>query len=150
MRSDVPRHVCGVIAAIWVWASTAVSVVAQETVTLDAMLIHASNRPAALDTRLDRVEYRLRRVFGFEHYGFVNQSQTLLTLPAHTRMDLVGGYVMQIDASSRDGRIRANVQWFQNGRRLLSTSIAQRRGVPAILGGPPHDEGALILVLEFR
>lgn len=124
--------------------------VSAQTVSLDAMLIHASDRPAALDTRLDRIEYRLRRIFQFEHYGFMSETRTLITLPSESRVDLGHGYVLRVNASSRDGRIRAEIQWYRGGERLMSTSISQRRGVPAILGGPPHDGGTLILILEFK
>ncbi len=121
-----------------------------QTVTVEAMLIHASDRPAALDARMDRVEYRLRRIFQFEHYGLLNIIQSAMTLPSQARLDIGHGYVLNIDASQRDGRVRAQVEWYQGSTRLLSTSVQQRRNVPAILGGPPHDGGTLILVLEFR
>ncbi len=121
-----------------------------QTVTMETMLIHASDRPAALDTRLDRVEYRLRRIFQFEHYGFLGETRTLITLPSQTRIDIGHGYTLSVNASSRNGRVRAEIEWHSAGQRLMSTSISQRRGVPAILGGPPHDEGVLILVVEFK
>jgi len=121
-----------------------------QTVTLEAMLIHASDRPAALDTRLDRIEYRLRRIFQFEHYGFLDETRTVITLPSQSRVDIGHGYALDINASSRDGRIRAEIRWYRGNQRIMSTSVSQRRGVPAILGGPPHDGGTLILVLEFK
>jgi len=121
-----------------------------QTVTLEAILIHASDRPAALDTRLDRIEYRLRRIFQFEHYGFLNETRTLITLPSQTRVDIGHGYALDINASSRDGRVRAEIQWYRGNQRMMSTSVSQRRNVPAILGGPPHNGGTLILVLEFK
>ncbi len=147
------QYSCGAIlflSALLYFEVGASPLTAQSTVTLDMLLIHASDRPAALDTRLDRVEFRLRRIFGFEHYGFLQQQRTLMTLPTSTRLQLVTGHVVQIQAERRDGRIRAHIEWFEKRERLLATSITQRRGVPAILGGPPHDEGSLILVLEFE
>lgn len=125
------------------WASA-------QTVTMEAMLIHASDRPAALDYRLDKVEYRLRRIFGFEHYGFLGESRTLLTLPSQTTASLGHGYTLWVNAAGRDGRVRAEVQWRRGSEILLSTTVSQKRGVPAVLGGPPHDGGTLILVLEFK
>jgi hypothetical protein len=123
---------------------------AQTTANLDALLIHASNQPKALDTRLDRIEYRLRRIFNFEHYGVLGHQQTLLTLPAQLQLDLGHGYRLQLDARSRDGRVQAQVVWMRGGERLLTTSVNQSRGTPAVLGGPPHDGGTLILVLTFE
>ena len=133
--------------ALWLLLAATASA---QTVTLDAMLIHASDRPAALDRRLDRIEYRLRRIFQFEHYGFMGETRTLLTLPADTHVELGHGYTVAINASARGNRIHATMAWYHEDERLLGTSVSQRRGVPAILGGPPHEEGVLILVLEFR
>lgn len=144
------RMVCGWVCVVLCLAVGALDAAAQQTVTLDLLLIHASDQPAALDTRLDRVEFRLRRIFGFEHYGFMQQQRTVLTLPTQTRVPLVTGQVVQLRAEARNGRIRTHIEWYQDQERLLATSLTQRRGVPAILGGPPHAEGNLILVLEYE
>ncbi len=124
--------------------------VAAQTVTMEAMLIQASDRPQAMNQRLDKVEYRLRRVFQFEHYGFLGESRTALTLPSQTTVSLGHGYTLWVNATGRDGRVRAEIQWRRGSEVLLSTTVSQKRGVPAVLGGPPHDGGTLILVLEFK
>lgn len=137
---------------LWVGIAllTCTTAASAQTVSLDAMLIHASDRPAALDTRLDRIEYKLRRIFQFEHYAFMGETRTLINLPSQTRVDIGHGYTLDVSASSRDGRVRAEIQWYRGDERMMRTSIAQKRGVPAILGGPPHDGGVLILVVEFK
>lgn len=148
VKCRLPITGCRLLIAIGLLAcATGVSA---QTVTLEAKLIHASDRPAALDTRLDAIEFRLRRIFQFEHYGFLNETRTLITLPSQTRVDIGNGYTLDVKASSRDGRIRAEIQWYRGSQRMMSTSVSQKRGVPAILGGPPHDGGTLILVLEFK
>ena len=128
------------------WASAGFG----QAVTMQSRLIFATNQPQALDTRLDDIEYRLRRIFQFEHYGFLGQSSTIIHLPSQSRVDLGHGYHLEVDARSRDGRVAADIQWFRGRDRLISTSVRQRRGVPAVLGGPPHNGGTLILVLEFQ
>lgn len=119
-------------------------------VTLEAMLIQATDRPQAMDQRLDKIEYRLRRVFAFEHYGFMGESRTILSLPSETTVALGHGYSLRVNASAQDGRIRAQVQWIKGESILLNTSVTQKRGVPSILGGPPYNDGTLILVLQFN
>jgi len=145
------------IAGVRVWLCAVVALLGwgipvahAETVSVDAMLIHASDRPAALDTRLDKIEYRLRRMFRFEHYGYMGGAQALLTLPSSTTLSLGHGYTLQIQATSSKGRVRADLEWKKGNQSLMKSTLAQSRGVPAILGGPPHDGGTLILILEFR
>ncbi len=121
-----------------------------QPVTVEAMLIHASDRPAPMDHRMERVEYRLRRIFGFEHYRFLGKTSSIVNPPAEIRMNLDHGYSLHVNATSGNGRIRANIRWMRDRETLLSTAVNQRRGVPAILGGPPHEEGTLILVLTFE
>jgi hypothetical protein len=73
-----------------------------------------------------------------------------LTLPSQSQLDLGHGYRLQLDARARDGRVHAQVVWMRGGERLLTTSVTQSRGTPAVLGGPAHDGGTLILVLTFE
>jgi hypothetical protein len=121
-----------------------------QTVNLEAMLIHASNQSAAPDGRVSRVEPQLRRVFQFSHYRQIGSTRQTLGLPSQNRINLGHGYTLNLNTSDQGGRVRAEVEWYQGGTRLLSTSVTQQRGVPAILGGPPYQEGTLILILEFR
>lgn len=133
-----------------IWMTGWLSVATGQTVTMETKLIHATDRPQALDTRLDDIEFRLRRIFQFEHYGFLGESRSIIILPSQTRVELGHGYRLNVQARSRDGRVAADIEWYRGTDRLLSTSVSQRRGVPAILGGPPHDGGTLILVLRFN
>ncbi len=58
-------------------------------VSMDAMLILASNDPAPLDRRLERVEYKLRPLFRFEYYRFMGEGTGLLNLPGETSIALI-------------------------------------------------------------
>ncbi len=118
--------------------------------SVEAMLIHASDRPAPLDIRMEKVEYRLRRIFGFEHYRFMGKTSAIIHPPAQVRLEIHEDYVLHINATSSNDRVRAQVRWMQDRESLLSTSVAQRRGIPVILGGPPHEGGTLILILTFK
>jgi hypothetical protein len=120
-------------------------------VTIEAMMILASDDSAPLDRRLDRIEYKLRRIFGFEHYRHFGEGRVTVELPAETTLQLGKGYRLRIDARKADkGRIRTRVEWFKGEQPLLSTSVVLKKGAPAILGGPPHGEGTLIVTLTAK
>jgi hypothetical protein len=117
-------------------------------VTIQATMILASNDPAPLDSRLDKVEYKLRRIFGFEYYRHYGEGTALLNLPGDSILELGHGFRLAISASgSRDDKIRTSVQWFRGDEMVLNTTVGMKRGVPVILGGISHGGGTLIVTL---
>ena len=122
-----------------------------EPITLKATLILASNESLPLDSRLDKVEYQLRRVFGFENYTHYGEATTVANVPSTVTMELGHGYRLELTLSPRrKGGITAEVRWLRGDVVLISTRVGMQRGVPAILGGPPHEGGNLIVSLEAQ
>lgn len=122
-----------------------------ETVNLDAMLILASNDPAPLDRRLERVEHQLRPLFRFEYYRHLGSSSAAVALPGATKIALGDGHFLDVQASAaKDDKVRAQVRWFRGDEPLVNTVVNLRRGKPVILGGVPHGNGKLIVTLTTR
>ena len=127
---------------------TAAATSSAEPVSIQATLILASNDPAPLDSRLDKVEYKLRRIFGFEYYRHYGEGSALLNLPGQSTIDLGHGFRLRMAASgSRDDKIRTTVQWFRGDELVLNTTVGMKSGVPVILGGISHGGGTLIVTL---
>ena len=148
MRAHKTSHVfvSVLLAAACLLATAAVS--RAEPVTIQATLILASNEQAPLDSRLDKVEYKLRRIFGFEYYRHYGEGTAVLNLPGQSTLDLGHGFRLSISTdSSRDDKIRASVQWFRGDEMVLNTTVGMKRGVPVILGGISHGSGTLIVTL---
>ena len=118
-----------------------------EQANIEALLILASNNPAPLDARLDKVEYRLRRIFGFETYRYYGSGSTILSLPGQTVLALGNGNNLTIDARSKKGRIEARIVWEKQGEKVLNTTVAMSKNSPVILGGSTQPDGTLIIVL---
>lgn len=124
---------------------------AAEVVDLDAMMILASDEPAPLDRRLERVEYQLRPLFRFQYYRHLGGSSASVNLPGTATIALGDGYHLEVRAAGRDGKkVRAEVRWFRGDQPLLSTGVNLNPGKPVILGGVPHDKGKLIVTLTVR
>ncbi len=120
-------------------------------VSISAILIRASNDPAPLDRRLDAIEYKLRRLFQFEHYRFMGEGSATLGLPSNGVLTLGHGVRLEVHAFSADrDRIRAQVKWSRNEEVLLSTTVVMTKNVPVILGGVPDGNGTLIISLSVR
>ena len=136
----------GLLAIACLLAVAAVS--RAEPVTIQATLILASNDPAPLDSRLDRIEYKLRRIFGFEYYRHYGEGSALLNLTGESTVDLGHGFRLTITASgSKDDKIRSSVRWFRGDEMVLNTTVGMKRGVPVVLGGISHEGGTLIVTL---
>ena len=122
---------------------------AADGVTVDALLILATNEQKPMDRRLERVEFQLRRIFKFEYFEYQGQGQAQVSLPSTFTIDLGGGHELRVNATGKDDRVRAEVEWVGDGRSLLRTTVNMKKGAQAILGGVPDKEkkGTLIVTL---
>ena len=123
---------------------------AQGMLGVRASLIYASNEPAPLDTRLDRIEYQLRRVLKFEHYRMMSQRPLTLSQGGSVEADLGEGCRVRLETLSLGGNsARVRATWTQRGQQVMLTTVVLKRGSPAVLGGHPHKQGALVVSLEL-
>lgn len=151
----VPNSILAAGSGLWLglllWTAAAAPTARGETVELQATLILASNTSAPLDARLDYIEYKLRRVFGFEYYRHYGEGSALLALPGSTELALGHGSGLRLQAEAAGGgRLRVAVRWHRDGQVLLDTTVVMSRGSPVILGGVPQDQGTLIVTLLAR
>lgn len=116
-------------------------------VKIQATLILASNEPAAQDQRLDAVEYKLRRIFGFEYYRHYGEQSGIVNVPGATTLNLGSGYRLELRVSDAKEGVRTAVQWFRGDEVVLNTTVRMQRRVPVILGGISHGGGTLIVTL---
>lgn len=138
--------VIGLLAVACLLATAGVSFA--ETVKIQATMILASNDPAPQDSRLDKIEYKLRRIFGFEYYKHFGEGTAILNTPGQTSLDLGHSFRLSIATSdSGSDKIRTSVQWFRGDEVVLNTTVGMKRGVPVILGGISHGNGTLIVTL---
>lgn len=114
---------------------------------VEAMLILASNEPAPLDRRLERVDYVLRPLLRFETYRLLGQGSVLFSGSGTASIALGDGHVVNLAGG---GKGRVEVTWLRGNDRLLSTSVTLKKGKPTILGGVPQGEGRLIVTLMVK
>jgi hypothetical protein len=112
-----------------------------------ALLVIASNQRGESDSRLSSYVPTLRRILRFESYRLVGEGSANVTGAGKTAVNLGRGHSLDLEGG---GSLRVN--WKENGRSLINTSLSLRSGVPAVLGGPgTGKEGevwAVILVTE--
>lgn len=118
-------------------ASLAPAAPAAEHARIQGILISASDDRGETDRRLSAYEPTLRRILRFESYRFLGDDSASLGVPANGHLSLGEGNELEIQTESSDGRsVRLKVRWLKSGRTLMSTGLALRPGVPAVIGGP--------------
>ena len=141
----------GVLLAVVLLPLLGMFTYADDTRSIQAMLIRASNDPAPLDQRLDVIEYKLRRLFNFEHYRFMGDASAMVNLPGEATLSLGSGVRLEINAFHADGdRVRSQVKWMRNDQVLLSTTVVMTPNTPVVLGGVPDGNGTLIVTLIVK
>lgn len=141
--------------ALWLALLAAACVAGTATsssgVTLEATMILASDQAAAQDPRLEFIEYKLRRIFGFEYYSYQGGDSASVALPGTVSLNPGRGSTLSVHVSDAGGdRVRASVQWLRGGTVVLNTTVAMKRGAPVILGGISEGKGKLIVTLVAR
>lgn len=141
---------------LMIWWSTLFALPAQAEPTsarLSAVLILASNTEAPADASLSDIEPKLRKVLAFDHYQRYGEGSAKIDVPGSATLQLGKGYTLFVEASEADGagKIRLRVSWRKDGKALMSTSaVVSRGGAQAILGGPSHGDGKLLVALSVE
>jgi hypothetical protein len=108
-----------------------------EQVSIEGLLITASNDGGQSDRRLAPYEATLRRILRFETFRLVGSDQADIAAPGHGSLSLGQGHALALDTESSDARsIHVKVRWTAGGRTLMNTGLNLRPGVPAVIGGP--------------
>lgn len=124
----------------------------ESQVSLRAILVSASKEPGQTDRRLSSYESTLRRILRFESFQQLGSGRARLSTPGNGSIGLGQGHKLLVTTEASQGdRIRVQVEWDGNGRRLMRTGLVLRPGVPAVLGGPSrsdHEVYAVILIAD--
>ena len=140
---------CGLLIAI---ATPSLFAADSGEVTLRAILVSASKQPGETDRSLSRYESTLRRILRFESFQQLGSGEGRAEIPGKGRISIGQGQVLEFTTeSSRDDRIRVQLDWKGDSRSFMRTGLVLRPGVPAVLGGPKRGDSkvyALLVIAE--
>lgn len=121
-----------------------------DLLSLESMRIRASAQSGVADGRLDMIVPKLRKVFQFQGYSLEGKASATVNVPGDTTMDLGGGNSLEVKLTKDGNRIKAQVAWIQDGKRVLSTGVTMSKGQPVVLGGVPKGNDTLIVTLQAK
>ena len=143
---------CCLVALILPATTSTARAQGSDRVALRAILVSASKDAGATDRSLARYEDTLRRILRFESFKQLGAGRVTLETPGAGTLALGQGHHLEVSTETSKGdRIRVQVEWDGNGRRLMRTGLVLRPGVPAVLGGPSrndHEVYAVILIAD--
>jgi RNA polymerase sigma-70 factor (ECF subfamily) len=103
---------------------------------------------AEADERLQRILPRLRTLFRYTDYTTLDRQRAEVPLGTQQRFPLPGSRQLEVTPDQLQGTLlRMRVRLLRGEQPELRTIMSVAPGAPAVLGGPAHGEGVLIIIL---
>ena len=100
------------------------------------------------DERLKRILPQLQMVFRYNNYTTLERHRVDGPLGTVQRFPIPGERWLEVTPDEMLGkRVRMRVRLFKGDRLEMNASIVAAPGAPAVVGGPPHGNGVLIIIL---
>jgi len=100
------------------------------------------------DPHLARILPQLRMLFRYNDYTTLERHRVDGPLGTPQRFAIPGERWLEVIPDEMQGqRVRLKVRLFKGDRPEMGASIIAAPGAPAVLGGPPHGNGVLIIIL---
>ena len=100
------------------------------------------------DERLQRILPRLRELFRYSTYETVDRFGAEVPMGTAQRFALPGGREIEVTPMDVRGRtVRMHVKLLRGSLAEMTAVIHTIPGQPALIGGPPHGPGVLIIIL---
>jgi RNA polymerase sigma-70 factor (ECF subfamily) len=119
-------------------------------------VLQASSGPSATpaspepdDERMRMILPRLRTLFRYTEYTTLDRQRAEVPLGTQQRFPLPGPRQLEVtpDQLLEGNTLRMRVRLLRGEQPELRTNMSVAPGAPAVLGGPPHGEGVLIIIL---
>jgi RNA polymerase sigma-70 factor, ECF subfamily len=108
----------------------------------------AASPEAETDERLRVILPRLRTLFRYTDYTTLDRQRAEVPLGTQHRFSLPGSRQLEVTPDQLQGTsLRMRVRLLRGEHPELRTMMSVAPGAPAVLGGPPHGNGVLIIIL---
>jgi RNA polymerase sigma-70 factor (ECF subfamily) len=104
---------------------------------------------AEADERLRMILPRLRTLFRYTDYTTLDRQRAEVPLGTQQRFPLPGPRQLEVtpDQLLEGNTLRMRVRLLRGEQAELRTIMSVAPGAPAVLGGPPHGDGVLVIIL---
>ena len=107
-----------------------------------------SKAPEPPDERLETVLPKLRQLFRYNNYTSLERYRAEVPVGTTQRWEVPGDRKLEVTPKTvKGGAVSFNVRLSRGSMTELSTNIQAQSGNPAVIGGPKHGSGTLIIIL---
>ena len=104
--------------------------------------------PAGPDERLDSFLPKLRQHFRYKEYTSLERYRAEVPIGATQRWPVPGDRQLEVTPESvRGGTVKFKVRLTRGHLTEVGTNIEAQSGNPAVIGGPRHGAGVLIIIV---
>jgi len=104
--------------------------------------------PVQEDERLRRILPKLRTLFRYNDYTTLEHHRVEGLLGTPQRFSVAGEHWLEVTPDQMQGnRVHMRVRLLKGDQPEMNATIITAPGAPAVLGGPPHGNGVLIIIL---
>jgi RNA polymerase sigma-70 factor (ECF subfamily) len=132
---------------------------AQQVVRFGARVLLATDKPpasaslklapdATADERWQKFLPRLRQLTGYHEFTSLERYRAEVPIGAQERWSVPGDRTLEVTPESVSGdTVRMRVRLLRGNVTEVTTEIHAARGNPAVIGGPRHADGVLVIVV---
>ena len=104
--------------------------------------------PPMPDERLEQFLPRLRQLFRYREYTSLERYRAEVPVGSTQRWPVPGDRQLELTPEGVNGNtVRLRLRLDRGGRAELNTNIQAASGNPAVIGGPKHADGVLIIIV---
>ena len=119
-----------------------------QAASIEARLIRASNEDEKPDEQLTKLEPKLKKVFGFQHYQQLGIQKAPLKDKEGLRLNLGEGIVVLITPKADEKKVRVmDFEMYSGRAALVKSTVRVRRDREMLIKGP--GVGNTLLVVSF-
>jgi hypothetical protein len=119
-----------------------------QTVSLQAQVIYAANQPGGVDNRLGSLAGNLQKTFRYSSYQLLDTPKGSAALNQTWRTGLPDNRSLEITPTAiQDGQYSLTVRVL-GAAGQPAVNLRLRRGATVLVGGPPHQQGVLIIAIS--
>ena len=119
-----------------------------QAASIEARLIRASNEDEKTDEQLTKLEPKLKKVFGYQHYQQLGIQKAPLQDKESLRLNLGEGIVVLITPKADEKKVRImDFEMYSGRAALVKSTVRVRRDREMLIKGPEVGNTLLIVSL---
>lgn len=119
-----------------------------ESVSVDIGFVVASNSGKSIDPALAAIKQKLQSMFNYSSYRMLDRKKKTLAVGEEGVFDLPANRSVRVTPAAPSGnKVRLSVQVVEGTKNLLTTTLGMNRGGMVLVGGPPYEDGVMILFI---